>query len=69
VDESSSSIIPLLFGITFLLAILIAVWQYFRVTKARREHHHSAAELRERKEAQQEQDAHRDRTVPPGSPR
>jgi|GEM_PF-5597154 len=40
--DTNSSIIPYLFMATFVLVLGIAVWQYFRVTKARREHKQSA---------------------------
>jgi heme/copper-type cytochrome/quinol oxidase subunit 2 len=40
--DSNSSIVPYLFMITFILVLGIAVWQYFKVTKARREQKQSA---------------------------
>jgi cytochrome oxidase assembly protein ShyY1 len=40
--NETSSIIPYLFSITFILVLAIGVWQYRRVTKAKREHHQSA---------------------------
>jgi hypothetical protein len=40
--ESTSSLIPYLFAITFALAIGFAVWQWFKATKAKREGHRSA---------------------------
>ena len=40
--DSNSSIIPYLFMSTFILVLGIAIWQYFKVTKARREHRQSA---------------------------
>lgn len=50
-DESSSLIIPALFGMTFLAVLIVAFWQWGKVKKARREHHHSVSELQERGEA------------------
>ena len=40
--ESTSSLIPYLFAVTFALAIAFGVWQYLRASKARREKHRSA---------------------------
>jgi cytochrome oxidase assembly protein ShyY1 len=40
--ETSSTIVPYLFAVTFLLAIVLGVWQYAKAGKARREHHRSA---------------------------
>jgi hypothetical protein len=40
--ESTSSLIPYLFAVTFAIAIAFGVWQYLRASKARREKHRSA---------------------------
>ena len=40
--NESSSIIPYLFSLTFILVLLIGFWQYRKVTKAKQEHHESA---------------------------
>ena len=40
--ESTSSLIPVLFAVTFALAIGLGIWQYLRTSKARREKHRSA---------------------------
>jgi ABC-type nickel/cobalt efflux system permease component RcnA len=37
-----STIVPYLFMATFMLALAFGLWQYFKVRKGRREHHHSA---------------------------
>ena len=41
--STTSSIIPYLFMLTFLIALVIGVWQYKRARKARLEHHRSAS--------------------------
>ncbi|HEU4457667.1 MAG TPA: hypothetical protein VFR90_00920 [Methylibium sp.] len=40
--ESSNAIIPYLFAMTLIVAIAIGIWQYLKVRKSQREHHHSA---------------------------
>ena len=40
--ESNSSIVPYLFSVTFLIALVVGVWQYFSVKRSQREHEHSA---------------------------
>jgi cytochrome oxidase assembly protein ShyY1 len=37
------AITPVLFSVTFILAIAFGIWQYRRAKIARREHHRSAA--------------------------
>jgi cytochrome oxidase assembly protein ShyY1 len=37
------AITPVLFSVTFILAIAFGIWQYRRAMTARREHHRSAA--------------------------
>jgi hypothetical protein len=49
-EEASSSIIPVLFGFTLVVVLAIGIYQYFKVKRARREHHHSVSELQERRE-------------------
>jgi cytochrome oxidase assembly protein ShyY1 len=38
-----SSIIPVLFLVTFILALALGIWQYRKARKARAEHHRSAS--------------------------
>jgi hypothetical protein len=40
--DSSSSIIPYLFLVTFVLVIAAGVWQYFKARKAKDQHEQSA---------------------------
>ena len=40
--ESNSSIVPYLFSVTFLIALVVGVWQYFSVKRSKRQHEHSA---------------------------
>lgn len=41
--DSYDGIIPYLFAITFVLALVFGIWQYRKVRKAQREHHRSAS--------------------------
>jgi hypothetical protein len=49
-DEQSSLIIPILFGVTAVLVLAFAIWSGARARRARREHHHSVSERQERGE-------------------
>jgi hypothetical protein len=49
-DEQSSLIIPILFGVTAVLALALVIWTGMRARRAKREHHHSVSERQARGE-------------------
>lgn len=49
-DEQSSLILPVLFGITVVLVLAYVLWTGARARRAQREHHHSVRERQERGE-------------------
>ena len=48
---TESTLVFVLFIVTFAAAIAFGAWQYVRAKKARRDHHHSVAEKQEMAEA------------------
>jgi hypothetical protein len=40
--ESNSSVVAYLFAVTFLIAFVVGLWQYFSVKRSKRQHENSA---------------------------